>query len=65
MAKKVNLRLADDIRASLHEAFDYAAGKRTGRPPGRAEAHRCPRGAAEEAEPRAVRRALNQTNSAA
>ena len=29
MAKKVNLRLADDIRASLHEAFDYAAGKRT------------------------------------
>ena len=29
MAKKVKRRLADDIRASLHEALDYAAGKRT------------------------------------
>ena len=29
MAKKLKLRLADDIRASLHEAFHYAAGKRT------------------------------------
>ncbi len=29
MAKKVNRRLSDDIRASLHEALDYAAGKRT------------------------------------
>ena len=26
MAKKVKRRLADDIRASLHEAVDYAAG---------------------------------------
>jgi len=29
MAKKVKRRLADDIRASLHEALDYADGKRT------------------------------------
>lgn len=29
MAKKVARRLADDIRESLHEALDYAAGKRT------------------------------------
>jgi putative transcriptional regulator len=29
MAKKVNRRLSDDIRASLHEALDCAAGKRT------------------------------------
>jgi putative transcriptional regulator len=29
MAKKVKRRLADDIRASLHEALDHAAGKRT------------------------------------
>jgi putative transcriptional regulator len=29
MAKKVTSRLADDIRASLHEALDYAAGRRT------------------------------------
>ena len=29
MAKKVKRPLADDIRASLHEALDYAAGKRT------------------------------------
>ena len=29
MAKKVTRRLADDIRASLREAVDYAAGTRT------------------------------------
>lgn len=29
MAKKVASRLADDIRASLHEALDHFAGKRT------------------------------------
>ena len=29
MAKKVKRRLADDIRASLLEALDYAAGRRT------------------------------------
>ena len=29
MAKKVRNRLAEDLRASLHEALDYAAGKRT------------------------------------
>ena len=29
MIKKVKRRLADDIRASLHEALDHAAGKRT------------------------------------
>lgn len=29
MAKKVTRRLADDIRASLHEAIDHAGGKRT------------------------------------
>jgi putative transcriptional regulator len=29
MAKKIARRLADDIRESLHEALDYAAGKRT------------------------------------
>jgi hypothetical protein len=29
MAKKVKNRLADDIRASLREALDRAAGKRT------------------------------------
>lgn len=29
MAKKMKSRLADDIRASLHEALDLAAGKRT------------------------------------
>jgi putative transcriptional regulator len=29
MAKKVTRRLADDIRASLREALDHAAGKRT------------------------------------
>ena len=29
MAKKVSRRLADDIRASLHEAIDYVRGKRT------------------------------------
>jgi hypothetical protein len=28
MAKNVKHRLADDIRASLHEAIDYAAGHR-------------------------------------
>ena len=107
MAKKVNLRLADDIRASLHEAFDYAAGKRTKAivhrvVPQRTDARearvklglsqrefasfigaavgtvrkwelgtRRPSGAARtlidviKAEPRAVRRALNKTNSAA
>ena len=107
MAKKVNLRLADDIRASLHGAFDYAAGKRTKAivhrvVPQRTDARearlnlglsqrefaafigtavgtvrkwelgtRRPSGAARtlidviKAEPRAVRRALNKTNSAA
>ena len=30
MAKKVRRRIADDIRASLLEAMDYAAGKQTG-----------------------------------
>jgi putative transcriptional regulator len=30
MEKKMNRRLADDIRASLHEALDHAEGKRTG-----------------------------------
>ena len=30
MEKKISRRLADDIRASLHEALDHAAGKRTG-----------------------------------
>ena len=29
MAKKVTHRLAEDIRASLHEATDYAAGRHT------------------------------------
>lgn len=29
MAKKMTGRLADDIRASLHEAIDHARGKRT------------------------------------
>ena len=29
MAKKMTRRLADDIRASLHEALDHARGKRT------------------------------------
>ena len=29
MAKNITPRLADDIRASLHEALDYAAGKGT------------------------------------
>jgi putative transcriptional regulator len=29
MEKKMNRRLADDIRASLHEALKHAAGKRT------------------------------------
>lgn len=29
MAKKVKRRLADDIRASLHEAIDHATGQRT------------------------------------
>jgi len=29
MAKKMTPRLADDIRMSLHEALDHAAGKRT------------------------------------
>jgi hypothetical protein len=29
MTKKVKRRLTDDIRASLHEALDHAAGKRT------------------------------------
>jgi len=29
MTKKVKRRLADDIRASLHETLDHAAGKRT------------------------------------
>lgn len=29
MAKKMKRRLADDIRASLHEAIDYAAGRWT------------------------------------
>jgi hypothetical protein len=29
MAKKVKRRLADDIRASLREAIDRAAGRRT------------------------------------
>jgi putative transcriptional regulator len=29
MAKKMKHRLADDIRASLREALDHAAGKRT------------------------------------
>lgn len=29
MAKKIANRLADDIRASLHEALEHAAGKRT------------------------------------
>ena len=29
MAKKMAHRLAEDIRASLHEALDYAAGRRT------------------------------------
>lgn len=29
MEKKVTRRLADDISASLHEALDYATGKRT------------------------------------
>ena len=29
MATKVKHRLAEDIRASLHEALDYATGKRT------------------------------------
>lgn len=29
MIKKVKHRLADDIRESLHEALDHAAGKRT------------------------------------
>jgi putative transcriptional regulator len=35
MAKKMKRRLADDIRVSLREAIDYAAGK-----PTRAVAHR-------------------------
>jgi hypothetical protein len=35
MAKKVTRRLAEDIRASLREALDHFAGKRT-----RAVAHR-------------------------
>jgi putative transcriptional regulator len=30
MAKKVKSRLADDIRASLLEALDFVAGKKTG-----------------------------------
>jgi putative transcriptional regulator len=30
MTRRKTSRLADDIRASLHEALDYAAGKRTG-----------------------------------
>lgn len=29
MEKKVNSRLADDIRASLHEALEHASGKKT------------------------------------
>jgi putative transcriptional regulator len=29
MEKKMTKRLADDIRASLHEALDHARGKRT------------------------------------
>lgn len=29
MEKKVTRRLADDVRASLHEAIEHAAGKRT------------------------------------
>jgi putative transcriptional regulator len=29
MAKNITPRLADDFRASLHEALDYAAGKGT------------------------------------
>jgi hypothetical protein len=29
MEKKVTRRLAQDIRASLHEALDYAAGRHT------------------------------------
>jgi putative transcriptional regulator len=29
MEKKVKRRLGDDIRASLHEALDHAAGRRT------------------------------------
>ena len=106
MAKKVTHRLADDIRASLHEALDYAVGKRTKAivhrvTPQRTDARearlklglsqrefasfigtavgtvrkwelgtRRPSGAARtlidviKAEPRAVRRALNKTNSA-
>jgi putative transcriptional regulator len=107
MAKKVKPRLADDIGASLHEAFDYAAGKKTNAvihrvTPQRTDARdarlklglsqrefasfigtavgtvrkwelgtRRPSGAARtlidviKAEPRAVRRALGKTNSAA
>jgi putative transcriptional regulator len=30
MEKKVNRRLADDIRASLHEALEHASGHKTG-----------------------------------
>lgn len=30
MTRRKTSRLADDIRASLHEAIDFAAGKRTG-----------------------------------
>src|SRR6516162_8821269 len=30
MTRRKTSQLADDIRASLHEALDYAAGKRTG-----------------------------------
>jgi hypothetical protein len=51
MAKKVTRRLADDIRASLHEAVDYARGKRT-----KAIVHRIV--------PRQVRRALTKTQAA-
>ena len=107
MAKKVKRRLAEDIRASLREAFDYAAGKRTKAvihkvTPRRTDARearlklglsqrefasfigtgvgtvrkwelgtRRPSGAARtlidviKAEPKAVRRALAKTNSAA
>jgi hypothetical protein len=53
-------RLADDIRASLHEALDHAGGKRT-----KAIVHKViPRERAAKTTPKAVRRALAKSSAA-
>jgi hypothetical protein len=64
--KKVARQLADDIRASLHEAIDLAAGRRT-KAVVRCASSRANRKAALihviKTEPKAVRRAMVKASS--